>query len=387
MDNLNIGKNIFSYSVYLFVFFIPISIAIAQAAAVLVIISGIFCVISGQKAERIPKSMIIFLMAFLTLVVLSSFFSPEFGQAIPQLKKSWVMLCFIPLAALSTVYSRRKAIEILIVGTAVAAALALFRFFSGDVDRAAPYSGGYTTIAVFTAAVLPLVLANYATAGTSKKRLYLIFAILMGVCLILSKTRAGWLAAFVGLMIVGFGLNWKRALVGLALTVILLTGIPRTRSVILERFESDRPGGITSGRLQLYRAAGEPLSDLPLLGYGPGSFSRLVSSEALENIGDTQIKSWHSTPLEILMESGPAALVVFLILSIIPIRQSWKFRKKTSGQTLFHTAMLASLMALYIAGLTTNLLRDFMVLSLVIFTWSVSIPYYDGISKEIRAEK
>ena len=366
-------ENLLALSVYLFAFAAPISIVLAQAAAGLVILSGIACTISRSERIRLPFRGSILLPSFLALVLLSSIFSPSFESAVPQLKKSWVMICFFPMVAFSSAFSSRKLIDLLILGTGIASLLGLFRFISGEVQRAAPYSGGYTTMALFEAAMIPVALAVFVETESLKRWFYIAAGAVMAAGLLFSGTRAGWFSAAAGILIVGFYLNKKRTVIGLLIAIAFLTAIPQSRGLIIERFKANKEGGITSGRTSLYAASLAPVSHLPFWGYGPGSFRKLVPEGILEEIGDTGIQSWHSTPLEILIESGPLALIVFLGLASGPLLICWRNRARSPGEGTFWVGMLSSIVALYLAGMTTNLLRDFMLFSLLMIIWSVSV--------------
>jgi O-antigen ligase len=366
-------ESLLAFSAYFFAFTAPVSIVLAQIAAVLVIVSGIVLVVSRSNGFGLPVWGSILLPSFLALVLLSSLFSYDPASAVPQLKKSWVMICFFPLVAYSSAVSSKRLIDFLIPGTAVTSLLGLYRYIGGEVERAAPFSGGYTTMALFEAAMIPVALAFLAQAKSSRRWFYLAAFAVMAAGLFFSGTRAGWFAAAAGILVVGFHLNRKRTAIGLLLAIALLAAIPQSRSMIMERFKADKEGGITSGRTSLYVASLEPISHLPFWGYGPGSFKKLVSEDLLKDIGDTGIKSWHSTPLEVLIESGPLALILFLGLASGPVLICWRNRMRSAGNGTFEMAILSSLAALYVAGLTTNLLRDFMLLSLLTIIWSVSV--------------
>lgn len=362
-----------AFSVYLFAITAPISIVLVQIAAGLVIISGIVYMAAGSVKIRLPLWGSILLPSFLVLVLISSIFSPNIASAVPQLKKSWVMICIFPMVVFSRAFSSKRLLELLILGTVVASLLGLFRFLTGAVDRAAPFSGGYTTMALFEAAMIPMALAFFAEEESLKRWFYISAGAIMGAGLLFSGTRAGWFAAVVGILIVGFYFNKKRTVFGLLIAIALLAAIPQSRGLIIERFKVDKEGGVTSGRASLYMASLEPISHLPFWGYGPGSFQQLVPGSVLEEIGDTGIKSWHSTPLEVLLESGPLALIIFLGLATGPLLMCWRSRGKEPGDATFGMTILSSLVALYLAGLTTNLLRDFMLLSLLTIIWTVSV--------------
>lgn len=365
-------ERLLAFSAYLFAVTAPISIVLAQIAAGLVILSGIACVASRSDRVRLPLWGSILLPSFLVLVLLSSLFSYDPLTAVPQLKKSWVMICLFPMVMFLSTFSSKRLVDLLILGTGVASLLGLYRYIAGAVERAAPFSGGYTTMALFEAAAIPLALAFFAEGKSSKRWFYLSAGAVMVAGLIFSGTRAGWFSAAVGILIVGFYLNKKRTAIGLLSAIVLVAAIPQSRSMIVERFKADKKGGVTSGRASLYAASLEPISHLPFWGYGPGSFKKLVPGSLLEDIGDTGIQSWHSTPLEILIESGPLGLILFLGLASGPLLTCGRSRGRSSGNGIFQVAILSSLVALYLAGLTTNLLRDFMLLSLLTIIWSVS---------------
>ena len=129
-----------AFSVYLFAVAAPISIVPAQIAAGLVISGGIVCMASRSERVRLPLWGSILMPSFLALVLLSSVFSYDLLAAVPQLKKSWVMICFFPMVAFSSAFSSRRLIDLLILGTGIASLLGLFRFITGAVERAAPAS-------------------------------------------------------------------------------------------------------------------------------------------------------------------------------------------------------------------------------------------------------
>ncbi len=346
----------------------PFSIALAQAAAGLVLIFGLWLFIKRHERQPLPTLMTVSLLLFLIVLALSSVFAPEPSRAIPQLKKSWVLLCFFPLVAYGILISPRTIIRYLFWGTVLASLVAMFRFFAQGVERAAPFSGGYTTIALFEAAALPLALALWADSNSRWRWAYALGAIAVAAGLILSGTRAGWLAALLGLVIYGFIANRKAALIGLVVAAAVVFALPQSRRIVLDRFASGRQGGFTTGRLALWTEARQPLSNLPFFGHGPGSFGRLVPERVLSEIGDPGIKSWHSAPLEILIESGPLALLGILGVLITTLGRSWKdYARKRSPLGL---ALLGALAAIYLASLTTNVFRDFLLMSLLIILWT-----------------
>jgi hypothetical protein len=371
-SNAGLPERSLAFSTYLLAFCAPFSIAAAQPAAGLVILSGFACLVSGLKADSIPIWVRLVMPSFLAVVLVSSILSPDFSSALPTLKKIWVLLCLVPLAAYSFAYSRARLANFLILGTSVASILGLYRYMAGAVERAAPFSGGYTTLALFEAAVIPVAIGASAADRSFRRWLYMAAVPVMAAGLLFTGTRAGWIAAVVGIIIIGFFLSKKLTLAALIGGCLLLAAIPQSRNRIVDRFKSDKKGGITSGRVILYQAALGPVSNLPFWGYGPGSFNRIVPDEVLDRTGDKGIRSWHSTPLEILIESGPLAAVLLIVFFSLPFSGFRRYRSERGTVDLDGIATLSSLVVLYLAGFTTNLMRDFMVLSLLVIVWSMS---------------
>lgn len=370
---MSLPERFLGMSTYLLAFCAPFSIAAAQAAAGLVILSGFACLVSGSKASSVPIWVKLVMPSFLAALFLSSILSPDFASALTSLKKIWVLLCLVPLAAYSSAYSKRRLTDFLILGTSVASILGLYRYMAGAVERAAPFSGGYTTLALFEAAVIPVAIGSSIGDRSFRRWLNMTAIPVMAAGLLFTGTRAGWISAVVGIIIIGFFLNKKLTVAVLIGGCLLLAAIPQSRNRIVDRFRSDKKGGITSGRAILYRAALEPMSNLPFWGYGPGSFNRIVPDEVLERIGDKGIRSWHSTPLEILIESGPLAVALLVVFFSFPLLGLRGHRSERGSVDLNGIVPLSSLVVLYLAGFTTNLMRDFMVLSLLVIVWSMSL--------------
>ncbi len=362
---------VFAGAVYLMAFAAPVSIVAAQALAAIILVWGHMLLWSGARRNQLHFGQAILILAFMTILLVSSILSPDFSAAIPQLKKSWVLFCFFPLTVLGWAYTPRHVIQALIAGTAVASAIGIVRFLAGGIERAAPFSGGYTTMALCEAAALPFAIVLIAEKGRSRI-LYFAALVLIVAGLFLTQTRAGWLAAIVAALLVGFYLNRKATLGALAIALVAGVILPQFRGIVQNRMASDRQGGFTSGRTHLWSEALKPLAKLPLFGHGPGSFRRLAPDSLYVKVGDPGIRSWHSTPLDVLIESGPLALAAIAGGLIIPLAFAWRAFKGrrclVEGLGLF-----AALVALYLAGLTTNVFRDFMLLCLVVIFWSLAL--------------
>ena len=345
-----------------------------QAVAILVLLLGIWLWIRRRPHARLPRTESISLITFMALLFLSSLLG-NINDAKVLLGKIWVLLCFFPMIAFSERLSRRLIGELLLWGTVFSSAIGIGHFFIEHLDRAEGLSGGYTTLALFEAGLFPMALVFFSQARGKRKWLYLLAMAIMGFCLFLTETRAGWLAALIGFVFTGYYLSKKATVITLVAALVMIAVLPQTRAIIAKRMETNKPGGVTSGRAILWNYSLVPLSHLPFFGYGPGSFTRLMPADVLAKTGDPAIKSWHSTPLETLIESGPLALLALLSLVIFGLVRSWKNYFRASKRLPLDLGLLASLIAIYFAGLSTNLFRDLTFISFLALLWSaILIP-------------
>jgi O-antigen ligase len=365
-----LAEKIFVGSAYALALSAPVYLLAAQLSVLTLLISGLWLLLSGENRKSVPRLGSFSLLLFIFLVMLSTLLAPSIRAAAPQLEKTGVLFCFLPLVFFSDKMSSKTILKLLIWGTVIASMEGIFRFSIGEVERAAPYGGGYTTLALFEAAMLPPVFAIFTKSKGINRWFYLIGAGIMMVGLIMSETRAGWLAAIVGTIILGFYINRKFTIIGLIALITLVAIIPQTRRIALSRFETEKKGGITSGRSLLWEYSLGPLSHLPFMGYGPESFRRLVTNDLLMEVGDLQIKSWHCTPLDILIESGPLTLLFFLAAAIVFARQALKLYLRK--RQVFYLSIFSALIALYLAGLTTNVMRDFALTCLLVLLWAAA---------------
>ncbi len=352
----------FHWAIYMLAFVSPLLRNLTQAVAIIVLLTGAWLWLRGRRGRALPRWESILLLCYLALFFISAVIG-GLKESVPVLGKIWVLLCVFPIIAYSEGISRRLVGELLLWGTVIASAIGIWRYYALNLERAAALSGGYTTLAFFEAALIPLSLVFFYQEKRWCRWLYLAALALLGIGLILTGTRAGWVTAIFSLVIVGFFFSRKITIMSFAVVLAAIVILPQSRAIIEKRMEVNKPGGITSGRTILWSYAMTPLAHLPVMGYGPASFNRLMPRDVLARTGDMGIKSWHSTPLETLLESGPLTLLALLIFAGLCLLKSWKNYFRSSARTPMELAFFTSLIAIYLMGLTTNLLRDMMLTS------------------------
>jgi O-antigen ligase len=366
------SEKIFVGSASLLALSAPILTLAAQLAALAVIISGVWLLVQKAGREKLPRWGSASLILFIVLVIISSLLSPNPRSSASQLGKTWALFCFFPLAIYRERYSGKTLLKLLLWGTVIASIVGIVRFLSGMVERAAPFSGGYTTMALFEAAMIPAAILFFAKGKELNRWFYFMGAVIMAIGLIFSETRAGWLAALVGMLILGIFINRRLVIIGILAVIALVAIIPQTRKIVIDRFQTEKQGGFTSGRSRMWEYSLVPLSHLPIFGYGPESFRRLIPKEILLEIGDPGVRSWHCAPLDILIESGPLALIA-LLSAVISFMVMALQNYRRSNHRIFYMMLFSIVAAFYLAALTTNIFRDFMLSTLLILFWAITL--------------
>jgi O-antigen ligase len=359
----------FCGAVYLMAISAPLSLVAAQAAAFFIIIIGCWLMFRGCQRNVVSPWGVVFVMGLLLMVLLSSTIN-GFQNSLPQLKKSWILIGFLPLAFFSRYYSRYRMLNLLIMATSLASLIGAIRYFAGDVDRAAPYSGGYTTMAIFEAVLIPIALGLWLSSNHKKRYLYIVAIFIMALGLITSQTRAGWLGVLVALTMLLYRKHWEIVIQIIVLSIIAMVVIPGGPKFVMRKLTFGARTEITTGRNIIWSQGISLIPNMPIMGYGPSSFKRLMPRELILKTGDPSISSWHSTPLEILLESGFLGLLSILGIWITSLWLAGRRFKTQKDDKWLHLSILSGLVAIYLAGLTTNIMRDFMLSALSILLWA-----------------
>jgi O-antigen ligase len=156
--------------------------------------------------------------------------------------------------------------------------------------------------------------------GLSRKRLWVgvgvgCAGLLIAACLLLTKSRSGWLATGVGVALVwllcreGKRLGWKlpagAAALGAVLVVAAVLSGGLDREVLFEARKS------LGYRVQYWQSTLEMIGDRPLVGCGPGNFQNAYTAyklpEASEEVADP-----HNFLLEVWATAGTPAMLALL---------------------------------------------------------------------------
>ncbi len=172
-------------------------------------------------------------------------------------------------------------------------------------------------------------------AGWKRRRLFLaagLSGILMAACLILTKSRSGYVATGLGLVLVAFYCNkyraripWRWLLVG-ALLAAALGGLALAVGGLDAEVFSEASKSL-GYRMQYWRSTARMIAERPSFGCGPGQFQGAYTLYKLPQASE-EIAEPHNFLLEVWATAGtPAALALLAVLACF----AWSFFKRSNS--------------------------------------------------------
>jgi putative inorganic carbon (HCO3(-)) transporter len=224
---------------------------------------------------------------------------------------------------------------LLAAGATPEAQLGLLGWTRGRDERASGFYGHYTTYAE----VLQLVgsLACGLLIAHRRKRPWhswqsaLLAAAVagLGAALLLTVTRASWLSFLLSIVVMSLvGVGSRRAVLAVALGALLV--VPLGLYVLQQKRGVgffDRRDGSISWRTTVYREGFELFVRQPrhvLVGVGMDSLKRHWREWGLFDKGRLPVGHMHSTPLQLALERGLPALLLWLAVVFLYARMLWR---------------------------------------------------------------
>jgi len=169
------------------------------------------------------------------------------------------------------------------------------------------------------------VLIQVVNSANDSKRTIAAMSIsllLMGTCLLLTKSRAGWLAVFLGGLLLGSFCHGRLSVVvgrGLLVTILvvalLIVAAVGVGGLDTEVF-SEAPKSLQY-RFEYWQATGRLIADHPWFGCGLGNFQQYYLQYKLPQASE-EIKDPHNFLLEVWATGGsPASLALLLVLLLL----------------------------------------------------------------------
>jgi O-antigen ligase len=297
---------------------IPIPVEPAQMVALLFMVAAALW-LAGNRREAVPappSTLRAPLLAFLCGAALSVIGSAQPGTSILDLSR--ITAVVIMLVVLERLLTDPAAVKRLLIAVFLSAllplALGIMQALQGEGVDVAGFNrvrGTFlhpNTFAVYLALIVVMGAALYPHLKTRWRRPALVFLGACGSCLLLTYTRGAWLAAFVGLIIVG--ILQSRTLIAVLLggTVLLAVAVPSVSARFSDLEREQRPSGAAGNsliwRFDYWSDALSLVKENPVTGIG----LKMVQSrsEGEQNV--------HNDFVRVLVETGLIGLAAYLWL-------------------------------------------------------------------------
>lgn len=205
-------------------------------------------------------------------------------------------------------------------------------------------------------AILFLAAAHLMRNAKRARLLWLLIAAVAFVFLYLTRSRTAF-ASVIGVLIVHWGIIQSRsAKVALASAAavflvffILLSDVlwpVAQRGIAMGREDASATTGTLTGRRQLWDQCLDFAAERPILGYGYGGFWNESRSRAIIDKQGWPISHAHNAYLDVALDLGPIAAVVFVLVFIAGITVAIAYLRETGASAYSFFAMLLLFCAL-----------------------------------------
>lgn len=340
---------------------LPFYMTMADGLIIIALFSLILRKLVYEKRYKLITDKIFVLLILFTLFSglsiynslnkMSSFF--EFIQTIEY----FVIIPYLIFDLTKNIKQVRNILWILVVFCGL---FSLYGIYEGLVlgMRSMSIAGHANAFGIYLAMIIPITYALFLSAKNKSKKVILIGILgLSGAALLLTLSRAGWLAAIIAILIINFKVGIKRSLiVGLSVLLIFIaTSHFYMPDQVKERFKTITSGAedTSGGRIEQYENALEMVKMHPFLGVGLNEAIRY--NEVVETKGGPKIRAeMHNVYLAIASERGLIALVFFLSFVLIYLVSLWRNSTFTNIYGVYFLAMLASSVAFLFGNMFHN---------------------------------
>lgn len=316
-----------------FAFFSPWSIAGSQVCVGLAFLFLVLKIVADPKSFNYNKEIIIFpVLIYLLTQFLAAVLAPNPSQTIRAFLEEWVwIIYFITVFSITQREQIQKIYSVLLVSSFVIAVYAIFQHFSGmdlyrhkTLPQFEPHSfasfGFFSHHLTYGGYVMVILLLFLDLSGKLKltprfKLLAPIAALIFGLGLVFSYARSALLGGVAGVLFWGM-IKGRKFLLYVTAAVVLLLGIisilePQMPKRIKYALSPNHPSN--SVRMGLWQTSWNMIKDKPILGIGPGNFSKVFDKYKFPGEYDT-IAHPHNDYLNMWVNSGIIGLLGYLFL-------------------------------------------------------------------------
>jgi O-antigen ligase len=344
---------------------VPITIAGAQIAMGVVLLSHLVSLASWRTRRVVPDPLALPIAAFVALKAASAAVSADPASAFRAMTGDWILLFYLLLR--QTVRSRelgRSLLSVFLASSTLCGAMAVVQYVDGwDYIRSRPLqrmgtgyiaTGFFGHHLTFGGVVLIAFAAAFAQAVFARGRgraMAAVAAGIMGAGLLASLSRTAWVGAGGALVMVA-AMAGRRAIAAVAVAGGAAGGAMLLSPTFLARLRSIA-GVLDQPRARLWETALRIAADHPLLGAGPGSWSRLFPAYRVpghyENVGHA-----HNDVLNQLAQVGVLGATAWIAIWVRYFVVSVRGRRRAApdaGDLALSAAGIAAVGAFLVGGL------------------------------------
>lgn len=371
MEKVKLRNRLTKSGLLLIAFFTPLFVEMIYVGKLLVLIGWIWK-LREKKSKSTLRTPLDFPIVIFVIIGLISIFNslvPEQSLMVIAGFVTGILLSYyLVLANITNEKFLKKFVLAMILGGTIIAYFGIYERSMEGMKQSYATLINPNILAGYLILIIPIVssLLFYAPKG-SKKALLAFSFITMVICLILTRSRAGWLALVGAMSFLVIIEKRKRLTIGLALVLIVAASIlmPSVRTRLVTIF--DLNSLVNEERIYGVKSALQMIKDHPLTGIGINTFYYVYPQYQLPE-AKQHLPHAHNIFLQIGAEMGLFGVVIFLWLLIRVFKIGWEILRKAKDDYLraLTIGLLASLIAFLI-----NQEFDFMWLThnLFVFFW------------------
>lgn len=363
---------------------LPVTIAGANISAALLSATLLLCSLDGKRHLPFDGALtgpFYALLFYCAIGAAAAFFGQDPGRSLHEVQKDFHKLWIFTILTVSLASSPRPGLDgFLGTGFAIAASIgigqSLFLHEEGKLWlRAHAFVHPVTFGEQMALACLGSLCVFSGAPSGARKRAAVFMALLTGLALLFSQTRAALAALVVGVVaLCGLDSQWRRrarwlwAAAAAGLLILALLPTQRPWSELLDGFDASGKINPQRTRLVLWDVAVRILFDHPVLGVGPGHYGSVFSDYFKGTLDNQAVwTSAHNLFLHQAAERGLLGLIALLVVAAaFTLRAFDRAKSRPSPANLWAFTALA---AFGVMCLTEVAFQNEQVSTLLIFLW------------------
>ncbi len=308
--------------------------------------------------------------------LLSTIFSVDIRYSFKEYRAEMLIGFLFLYSSINNIERRHvdRILDALIIGAAVVSIYGILEYMgitghmksAGRVDSVTP---DYNYFSTYLILVLPILFYRFYMSSAKMRVIYFSVTLIATTALILTFTRAAWIAAFFEMILFGVFINRKVLIILFAVVIIGYIGFQLKKEYPFAAKEALKaqvihPAYTYNDRMELWRFGIIHLKDRPVFGFGYGraNFAKVYPEFFKRSV---LLFHTHNTFLNIGLELGIPGLIALIWLFWAILKSLWKdWKDRFNEQRILSFAILLSVIGFLIRVQFDHLLVDEMALML-----------------------